>query len=607
MVFWWADGEPQSSRSGQASRLRVMPALWYFQIIIVIFSLQPGNVSTKFLMTYYSLLGLRQEPFSNSPDPDLLYHSPATNRCLQELEIAVRLQRGLNVVFGQVGTGKTTICRALLRQLHDDPHIQTFLILDPGYATQVDFVRALSSTLGVSPPRTNDLQAYKDSIQNWLLTRVNEQGQTVVLLIDEGQKIRDDCLEILRELLNFETNTAKLLQIALFAQTELKPRMLAVPNLMDRINFSYELGPFNLSQTKAMIEFRLAKSRMEDSRPIRLTYPAVLSIYRSTRGYPRKIIHLCHHTLIIMASRQDQTLRRKWVQQCLHERSGSFHPRKFWMPLAALGAIAILISFFLVQPFSRPTGADLDETGQASLDSNLMDSTSALTAGLNSSSHDQPVLRRQVSAHPPDTENAIQDLPVVAQDNSTQLHPSDQAGHANGWPDLLGTISLPSNDSIWSMSSAVYNTRDNRLQSRVILPAIAQANPNLDDLDRLKENTPIHFPVLPTLATLAPQECRLSLFVSPQLSLGYKRFQHLRQKWEESDLEIQLLALWDHRQGLRFHLVAETGFEDPDQTRQARQDLPADIRDQAQVLDWTGDNIRPIVFSSLGPGRRGNP
>lgn len=552
-------------------------------------------------MTYYSLLGLRQEPFSNSPDPDLLYHSPATNRCLHELEIAVRLHRGLNVVFGQVGTGKTTICRALLRQLHDDPHIQTFLILDPGYATQLDFVSALSSTLGVSPPRTNDLQAYKDSIQNWLLTRVNDQNQTVALLIDEGQKIRDDCLEILRELLNFETNTAKLLQIALFAQTELKPRMLAVPNLTDRINFSYELGPFTLGQTKAMIEFRLAKSRMEDSRPIRLTSPAVLSIYRSTRGYPRKIIHLCHHTLIIMASQQDQTLRRKWVQQFLHEHSGSFHPKNFWIHLATLGTFAILIVLFLVQPFSRPIGTDLKGAGEAGLNTNLKDNPSTITASSNSRSNDQPFLRRQVSARSPGKENTAQNLPTVAQDMSSQFHVPDQNAHSNGWPDLLGTISLPSKGSIWSMSSTVYNTQDNRLQSRVIIPAIAQANPNLDDLDRLKENTPIRFPVLPALASLAPQECRLSLFVSPKLSDGYERFQHLNQKWERSDPKMQLLALWDHRHGLRFHLVAGPGFPDSDQTRQARQELPPGVRDQAQVLDWTKDNFRPIIFSSLGP------
>lgn len=558
-------------------------------------------------MTYYSLLGLRQEPFSNSPDPDLLYHSPATNRCLQELEIAIRLHRGLNVVFGQVGTGKTTICRALLRQLHDDPHIQTFLILDPGYATQVDFVRALSATLGVPPPPTNDLQAYKDSIQNWLLTRVNDQGQTVALLIDEGQKIRDDCLEILRELLNFETNTAKLLQIALFAQTELKPRMLAVPNLMDRINFRYELGPFKLGQTKAMIEFRLAKSRMEDSRPIRLTIPAVLSIYRSTRGYPRKIIHLCHHTLIIMASRQDQTLRRKWVQQCLQEQSGSLRFKRFRIPFMTLGAAAILILVFVFHPFFQSAGPDLDGTRETRLGGNPGNSSSGPAAGSNPRFHEQPVLRRQVSAQSPDTENTGQNIPAVARGESSRKHGPGQNIHPNGWPDFLGTISLPSKDSIWSMSSTIYNTRDNRLQSRVILPAIAQANPNLDNLDRLKENTPIRFPVLTSLASLAPQECRLSLFVSPKLSAGYGRFQHLRQKWERSDLKIQLLALWDHRQGLRFHLVTGPGFQDPDQARQAKQELPAGVRDQARVLDWTGENIRPIVFSSLGPGRRGNP
>lgn len=559
-------------------------------------------------MTYYSLLGLRQEPFSNSPDPELLYHSPATNRCLQELEIAVRLHRGLNVVFGQVGTGKTTICRALLRQLHDDPHIRTFLILDPGYSTQLDFVRALSSTLEVPPPRNNNLQAYKDSIQNWLLTRVNDQGQTVALLIDEGQKIRDDCLEILRELLNFETNTAKLLQIVLFAQTELKSRMLAVPNLMDRINFRHELGPLNLGQTQAMIEFRLAKCRLEDSRPIRLTRPGVLSIYRSTKGFPRKIIHLCHHTLIIMASHQDQTLRRKWVQQCLQEQSGSFKLKKTWITFVAMSAAALLVLFLGTDPFSRFPGPDLDNGSQkSSLHLNPAEKSSDSTAQLSPGPDQQPAsIRQQISSLAPAKEETEQiSVPAPEARATSPSRDTNQDAHSNGWPEYLGTISLPPQGSIWNMASAIYNTQDNQLQSRVILPAIDQANPDLDDLDRLKENTRVRFPVLPALASLAPQECRLSLFVSPKLSAGYERFQKLNH--EQSDSSIQLLALWDHQQGLRFHVLAGSGFQDPDHTRQAKQDLPADVRDQAQVLDWTKDNIRPIVFSSLGPGRRANP
>ena len=555
-------------------------------------------------MSYYSLIGLGQEPFSNSPDPDLLFPSPDTRRCLQELEIAVRLHRGLNVVFGRVGTGKTTICRELLRQLHNDPHIRTFLILDPGYGSQLEFVRALGTTLGVPVPQRDDLQSHKDGIQNWLLTRVNEHDETVILLIDEGQKIRDDCLEILRELLNFETNTAKSLQIVLFAQTELKPRMQAVPNLMDRINLRYELGPLNLTQTRAMIEYRLAKSRLEDSPPLRLTRPAAWTIYRSTKGYPRQIIHLCHHTLIIMASRQSQTIRRKWIKQYLREQRESIPRTARGFVLATLCFALFLLIIAFGSPISPPP--ELNQFERPGKESNPFPTNNDsgpkpglnVSAGLQTSSFPkmihQPVKeKRNQGGTPLVSEKAH---PPMSSDVSAD---PDHTGKTTNWPRKLGTIPLFPRDSIWNIAGTVYNTRNSQTQTRDIIPAIRQANPQLKNLDRLKPQTPIRLPVLPNLASLAPQQCRLSVFESQDLSTCYARFQDLKSSWNTNQHSLQFLALWDHRQGLRFHLLAGPGFTGPAQAKQSQDDLPAHVQDQIQVLDWTGNNIRPVCFSAV--------
>ncbi|MBS3780054.1 MAG: AAA family ATPase [Desulfovermiculus sp.] len=554
-------------------------------------------------MSFYTLIGLRQEPFSNSPDPDLLYRSPDTARCLHELEIAVRLHRGLNVVFGPVGTGKTTICRELLRQLHNDPHIRTFLILDPGYVSQLDFVRALGSTLGVPSPQRDDLQAHKDGIQNWLLTRVNAHEETVILLIDEGQKIRDDCLEILRELLNFETNTAKLLQIVLFAQTELKPRMQAVPNLMDRINLRYELGPLNLTQTRAMIEYRLAKSRLEESQPIRLTRPAAWAIYRHTKGYPRQIIHLCHHTLIIMASRQSQTMRRKWVKQYQGEQGAPNTRATRRLGLVFLGTTAAA-AVFLVTVFgssiSLPPG--LNQFNPSGKESDFLPARSEfafspsphVTAGLQPSGLKKNVPQVLIGEKKePGKELLSQTEPHSGSTNA------EHSQKTPNWPQELGTIPLFPQDSIWNLAGTVYNTRNSEFKTQDVIPAIRQANPQLKDLGRLKPQTPIRLPLLPGLACLAPRQCRLSLFHTPDLSTCYARYKELKSSWNQSDPSLQFLALWDHRQGLRFHLLAGPGFEGPTQAEQARKDLPARARDDIRILDWTGNNIRPVIFSSL--------
>jgi general secretion pathway protein A len=550
-------------------------------------------------MSYYTFLGLTQEPFSNSPDPDLLYRSPDTARCLQELEIAVRLHRGLNVVFGRVGTGKTTICRELLRQLYDDPKIRTFLILDPGYGSQLEFVRALGRTLGVPEPQSSHLQAYKDGIQDWLLTRVNEHGETVALLIDEGQKIRDDCLEILRELLNFETNTAKLLQIVLFAQTELRPRIEAVPNLMDRINFRYEIGPLSPGETRAMIEYRLARSRREDSRPIRLTSPASWTIYRSTRGYPRKIIHICHHTLILMASRQSQTMRRKWVLQHLKEQGAGGRP---WAGRGALAALCLAAAVLLGavsgsvwNPFTAPPAREKTPASSVAVPKNphpAGQEDQAASGSRSAVDRDKVVTSRTLEHTDRNTQ------PIAHGQQPEQQPEKHQNAAAQAWPENLGTISLPFRDSVWNISSTVYDTRNSKTQTGIILPAIRQANPGLPNLDTLSPKTPIRFPVLPGLASLVPGQCRISLLHSDDLSTAYAAFNDLQASLPPEVPGPRFLALWDHRKGLRFHVVTGSSFESPDQAAKAKKNLPGRLQDEAQILDWTENSVRPVCFGS---------
>ena len=96
-------------------------------------------------MDYYKTLNLEREPFSNSPDPGLFYNSKQHLEALQKLEIAIRLKRGLNILTGDVGTGKTTLIRQLIRKIDHDKKIKYFLILDPGFATTVDFLSCILS------------------------------------------------------------------------------------------------------------------------------------------------------------------------------------------------------------------------------------------------------------------------------------------------------------------------------------------------------------------------------------------------------------------------------------------------------------------------------
>ena len=415
-----------------------------------------------------------------------------------------------------------------------------------------------------------DVQSLKDAIQYWLLTTVSEQNRTVVLLIDEGQKIRDDCLEILRELLNFETNTDKLLQIVLFAQTELRPRLQAVPNLIDRINFSCELGPLSLGQTRDMIEFRMAKNRHPQGPALHLTWPALYSIYRATKGYPRQIIHLCHQVVLTMSAEQTWTMNRTLIRRCIHKTP---HPRivskkQRLTPLAALSLLILCIPFLLLA--SMPT---------------LPHSISSLHSGLFLAMHS--------GKEPPAHKTA------PAEGSSSHIR-KDIQWPVQEKPEILGTLGLRPKDSVWELSQIIYNTQDQKVLNRIVLPAARGCNPDLKDLNQLSIHTPVSLPVIPRLASVAPSQCFLSIHHSSELAQSYAWFVQHQGTLPGTGQNFQFIALWDPARGLQFHILEQTSYDHPSQAQAALQNLSQSLRPQAKVLDWTGDSVQPLLLSVLG-------
>lgn len=263
-------------------------------------------------MDYFKILNLIREPFSNSPEPEFFFQSPKHVRCLQKLELAIRLRRGLNVVMGHVGTGKTTLCRHLI--LHfaavsgEADHVETHLLMDPAFTTPLEFLSAVALSFGLTGKRKRRLTAdgetsewqLRENIKDYLLQKGVEEKKIVVLIIDEGQNLPDFCLEILREFLNYETNENKLLQIVIFAQKEFQGTLTRIENFADRVNLLYVLEPLNFQETRDMIRFRLARASEPGNIPSLFTHAGLIAVYRATGGYPRKIITLCHQVVLAM-------------------------------------------------------------------------------------------------------------------------------------------------------------------------------------------------------------------------------------------------------------------------------------------------------------------
>lgn len=246
-------------------------------------------------MSYYKVLGLEKEPFSTSPDPDFFYHSASHDTALKRLEIGIRLRRGLSLILGDVGTGKTTLSRTLLQAFKDENDFIFHMILDPSFKSEFQFLLSLVKMFNIMPAFKSTLD-FKEALEKYLFQKGVEENKTIILLIDEGQKINLENLEVLRTLLNYETNEYKLLQLVIMAQTELLPRIKRIRNFMDRISLKYTINALDENETKEMIEFRLRQAGHDDQNSI-FTDEAIRLIYQFTQGYPRRISMLSHDAL----------------------------------------------------------------------------------------------------------------------------------------------------------------------------------------------------------------------------------------------------------------------------------------------------------------------
>ncbi len=271
------------------------------------------------LMSYYRLLGLDKEPFSTSPDPAFFYESASHNAALYRLQIAIKLKRGMSLILGDVGIGKTTLSRRLFQLLKGEEKVSSHLILNPMYESESELLTALLKLFRI-PTQSAPLSVVEslETIERYLFEQGVREDRTVVLLIDEAQRLSPSSLEVLRALLNYETNEFKLLQLILMAQMELLPRIRGVMNFWDRISLRYVINPLDEVDTEAMITFRLRQAGYK-SRKNLFTAHAINEIYHFSQGYPRRIAKLCHDALeqLAVSGKEDidDTIVQNLIQQ----------------------------------------------------------------------------------------------------------------------------------------------------------------------------------------------------------------------------------------------------------------------------------------------------
>jgi general secretion pathway protein A len=245
---------------------------------------------------YTEFFSLKERPYSMSPDPRFIYLTDQHSEALAKCEYTIQQKMGLSVIHGDVGAGKTTLARRLWEKYEHDPQYNFAMLVDPNYPTSFQFINEVRRELNLNNPRRSFGDALNE-FQNYLVEQ-HKMGKTTILVVDEAQTLRPRNYELLRKLLNFETNTEKLLQIVLFGQNELLPRLDRVPALKDRVALFGALSGLTRRDTDDLIRFRWS---IAGGRELPFTDAALETIYRITKGSPRKLCKLCDNVLIAIA------------------------------------------------------------------------------------------------------------------------------------------------------------------------------------------------------------------------------------------------------------------------------------------------------------------
>ena len=228
--------------------------------------------------------------------------------------ISVMLRRGLSLILGEVGTGKTTLSRRFMQLIGSEPNIHIQMILNPLFRDEKEFLKEICLRFGVDLGKEDhDATFYYNAIENFLFKKGVAEGKTIVLLIDEAQKLNDGCLEALRGLLNYETNDYKILQVVLVSQAEIVPRLLQIKNFWDRINLKHRLPFLGFEEMQEMVRYRLACAGYTAG-PGLFTPGALQAVHRATQGSPRQVTQLCHDCLEQLVMREKSQVDKELVE-----------------------------------------------------------------------------------------------------------------------------------------------------------------------------------------------------------------------------------------------------------------------------------------------------
>ena len=264
---------------------------------------------------YRDFFGLKEKPFNITSDPSFLFLSKKHQEALAHLTYGIKERKGFIEITGEIGTGKTTLCRVLLNSLGEK--VKTAYLLNSNITSDMQLLNTIIYDLGIKPVGKNKMALLK-ALNEFLLEQIS-LGNNVVLIIDEAQNLRAKVLEQIRMLSNLETDKEKLLQIVLVGQPELKD-ILRSPDLRQlnqRITVRFHIHPLDRQETEEYIKHRLSLAGANGN--VYFYKEALDEIHSFSNGVPRLINILCDKSLLLGFVLETKNITDEIVKKTISE------------------------------------------------------------------------------------------------------------------------------------------------------------------------------------------------------------------------------------------------------------------------------------------------
>lgn len=276
-------------------------------------------------LPYLPYFHLKEEPLSTVPSPRYFFLTSVHSTALEKTAYVVGAKKGLALVFGDTGTGKSSLARLLHQKFVDNSFVSA-LLTNPSYPTANSLLRTIVQEFGGQTDRS--FKGTLDAFKSYLLQQAVDERKTVVLIIDEAQTLRPPLIELLRQLINFETNEMKLLQLVLFAQEELRntlsrPRLR---NFRSRIVMASTLERLSSDELRAMMKFRWEVASGGAQHPF--TDEAVRAIFNHSAGMPREANIVADNALLLAYHKRQRSITEELITAVASDRRDNLGRRE---------------------------------------------------------------------------------------------------------------------------------------------------------------------------------------------------------------------------------------------------------------------------------------